>query len=233
MNILSFSISFSALLSLVLPVSFPVSTTTTNVIIKIKTKPYCRRRRGRKLGRLSEPYKGIEECFGRIIKEEGFGAIAERKHRQCHILLPYPGLEICIVSRRIEMATVILVTWHLNALLVLLQWILIKWHIAVYILSSGWLLDEVSGGLEKRLSLSKNSLLLLLVQPSLIEVELVSFIEAAKFVEYNSPLSEEQKKKAKTLKVICNLNNAKTLKEAKKLCTQVSTLHLLLKILKF
>ncbi|RZC90446.1 hypothetical protein C5167_029578 [Papaver somniferum] len=134
MNSLSFSISFSALLSLVLPVSFPVSTTTTIVILKIKTKPYCRRRRGRKLGRLSEPYKEIGECFGRIIKEEGFGAIAERKHRQCHMLLPYPGLEICIVSRRIEMATVIC-------------------------------------------CLSKNSLLLLLVQPSLIEVELVSFIK--------------------------------------------------------
>ena len=28
-----------------------------------------------KAGRLSEPYKGIGECFGRTIKEEGFGSL--------------------------------------------------------------------------------------------------------------------------------------------------------------
>ncbi|KAI3847873.1 hypothetical protein MKX03_009228 [Papaver bracteatum] len=30
-----------------------------------------------KAGRLSEPYKGIGECFGRTIKEEGFGHCGE------------------------------------------------------------------------------------------------------------------------------------------------------------
>ncbi|RZC59072.1 hypothetical protein C5167_006370 [Papaver somniferum] len=44
--------------------------------------------------RLSEPYKEIGECFGRIIKEEGFGVIVERKYKQCHALLPYSGLEL-------------------------------------------------------------------------------------------------------------------------------------------
>ena len=28
-----------------------------------------------KAGRLSEPYKGIGDCFGRTIKEEGFGSL--------------------------------------------------------------------------------------------------------------------------------------------------------------
>ncbi|KAI3968091.1 hypothetical protein MKX01_015611 [Papaver californicum] len=51
--------------------------------------------------------------------------------------------------------------------------------------------------------------------------------KAAKFIEYDSPFSEEEKKQAKTLKVSCNLNNAacklklKSYKEAEKLCTKV------------
>lgn len=28
-----------------------------------------------KQGRLSEPYKGIGDCFGRVIKEEGMGSL--------------------------------------------------------------------------------------------------------------------------------------------------------------
>ncbi|XP_058093441.1 70 kDa peptidyl-prolyl isomerase-like isoform X1 [Magnolia sinica] len=51
--------------------------------------------------------------------------------------------------------------------------------------------------------------------------------KAAKFVEYDSTFSEEEKKKSKVLKVTCNLNNAacklklKDYKEAEKLCTKV------------
>ncbi|RZC62049.1 hypothetical protein C5167_023825 [Papaver somniferum] len=51
--------------------------------------------------------------------------------------------------------------------------------------------------------------------------------KAAKFIEYDSPFSEEEKREAKTLKVSCNLNNAacklklKSYKEAEKLCTKV------------
>ncbi|MCL7034530.1 hypothetical protein MKW94_011485 [Papaver nudicaule] len=51
--------------------------------------------------------------------------------------------------------------------------------------------------------------------------------KAAKFIEYDSPFAEEEKKQARTLKVSCNLNNAacklklKSYKEAEKLCTKV------------
>ncbi|RZC47205.1 hypothetical protein C5167_040166 [Papaver somniferum] len=51
--------------------------------------------------------------------------------------------------------------------------------------------------------------------------------KAAKFIEYDSPFSEEEKREVKTLKVSCNLNNAacklklKSYKEAEKLCTKV------------
>ncbi|OVA08660.1 Peptidyl-prolyl cis-trans isomerase [Macleaya cordata] len=51
--------------------------------------------------------------------------------------------------------------------------------------------------------------------------------KAAKLIEYESSFSEEEKKKAKVLKVTCNLNNAacklklKDYKEAVKLCTKV------------
>ncbi|KAL6967967.1 Peptidyl-prolyl cis-trans isomerase fkbp65 [Sarracenia purpurea var. burkii] len=51
--------------------------------------------------------------------------------------------------------------------------------------------------------------------------------KAAKYVEYDSSFGEEEKKKAKGLKVTCNLNNAacklklKEYKQAEKLCTKV------------
>ncbi|XP_042476761.1 peptidyl-prolyl cis-trans isomerase FKBP62-like [Macadamia integrifolia] len=51
--------------------------------------------------------------------------------------------------------------------------------------------------------------------------------KAAKYIEYDSSFSEEEKKQAKALKVTCNLNNAacklklKDYKQAEKLCTKV------------
>ncbi|XP_015892215.1 peptidyl-prolyl cis-trans isomerase FKBP62 [Ziziphus jujuba] len=51
--------------------------------------------------------------------------------------------------------------------------------------------------------------------------------KAVKYIEYDTAFSEEDKKKAKTLKVACNLNNAacklklKDYKQAEKLCTKV------------
>ncbi|MQL70377.1 hypothetical protein Taro_002706 [Colocasia esculenta] len=51
--------------------------------------------------------------------------------------------------------------------------------------------------------------------------------KGAKFIEYDSSFSEEEKKQSKVLKVSCNLNNAacklklKDYKEAEKLCTKV------------
>ncbi|KAF8402184.1 hypothetical protein HHK36_013136 [Tetracentron sinense] len=51
--------------------------------------------------------------------------------------------------------------------------------------------------------------------------------KAAKFIDYDSTFSEEEKKQAKLLKVSCNLNNAacklklKDYKQAEKLCTKV------------
>ncbi|XP_039125187.1 70 kDa peptidyl-prolyl isomerase-like isoform X1 [Dioscorea cayenensis subsp. rotundata] len=51
--------------------------------------------------------------------------------------------------------------------------------------------------------------------------------KAAKFIEYDSSFSDEEKKQAKALKVTCNLNNAacklklKDYKQAEKLCTKV------------
>lgn len=53
------------------------------------------------------------------------------------------------------------------------------------------------------------------------------FLQAVKFIEYDSSFSEEEKKQAKALKVACNLNNAacklklKMYNEAEKLCTKV------------
>ncbi|KAJ4838881.1 Peptidyl-prolyl cis-trans isomerase fkbp65 [Turnera subulata] len=55
--------------------------------------------------------------------------------------------------------------------------------------------------------------------------------KAVKYIEYDSSFSEEEKKKAKALKVACNLNNAacklklKDYKEAQKLCTKVLELE--------
>lgn len=52
-------------------------------------------------------------------------------------------------------------------------------------------------------------------------------LQAVKFIEYDTNFGEEEKKQAKALKVICNLNNAacklklKDYKEAEKLCTKV------------
>lgn len=51
--------------------------------------------------------------------------------------------------------------------------------------------------------------------------------KAAKYIEYDTSFGEEEKKQAKALKVICNLNNAasklklKEYKQAEKLCTKV------------
>lgn len=51
--------------------------------------------------------------------------------------------------------------------------------------------------------------------------------QAAKFIEYDSSFSEEEKQLSKVLKVTCNLNNAacklklKDYKEAEKLCSKV------------
>ncbi|THG13347.1 hypothetical protein TEA_026145 [Camellia sinensis var. sinensis] len=39
-------------------------------------------------------------------------------------------------------------------------------------------------------------------------IEMVSFVKAVKFVEYDSTYSDEEKQQAKVLKVTCNLNNA-------------------------
>ncbi|WRX21381.1 FKBP-type peptidyl-prolyl cis-trans isomerase domain - like 10 [Theobroma cacao] len=59
------------------------------------------------------------------------------------------------------------------------------------------------------------------------EVEMVSFVKAVKFIEYDSSFSDEEKQQTKLLKITCNLNNAacklklKDYKEAEKLCTKV------------
>ncbi|KAF5962079.1 hypothetical protein HYC85_003288 [Camellia sinensis] len=59
------------------------------------------------------------------------------------------------------------------------------------------------------------------------EIEMVSFVKAVKFVEYDSTYSDDEKQQAKVLKVPCNLNNAacklklKDYKQAEKLCTKV------------
>lgn len=53
------------------------------------------------------------------------------------------------------------------------------------------------------------------------------FLQAVKYIEYDTSFGEEEKKQAKALKVACNLNNAacklklKDYKEAEKLCTKV------------
>ncbi|KAK4440512.1 Peptidyl-prolyl cis-trans isomerase FKBP65 [Sesamum alatum] len=55
--------------------------------------------------------------------------------------------------------------------------------------------------------------------------------KAAKYIEYDTSFSEEEKKRSKALKVTCNLNNAacklklKDYKEAEKLCTKVLELE--------
>ncbi|KAL9171565.1 hypothetical protein ABFS82_04G217900 [Erythranthe guttata] len=55
--------------------------------------------------------------------------------------------------------------------------------------------------------------------------------KAAKFIEYDTSFSEEEKKQSKVLKVTCNLNNAacklklKEYKQAEKLCTKVLELE--------
>lgn len=52
-------------------------------------------------------------------------------------------------------------------------------------------------------------------------------MQAAKFIEYDTDFSEEEKKQAKALKISCNLNDAacklklKDYKQAEKLCTKV------------
>ena len=51
--------------------------------------------------------------------------------------------------------------------------------------------------------------------------------QAAKYIEYDSSFSEEEKKQSKALKISCKLNNAacklklKEYREAEKLCTKV------------
>uniref|UniRef100_A0A453RM24 Uncharacterized protein n=1 Tax=Aegilops tauschii subsp. strangulata TaxID=200361 RepID=A0A453RM24_AEGTS len=50
---------------------------------------------------------------------------------------------------------------------------------------------------------------------------------AAKFIDYDTSFSEDEKKQSKQLKITCNLNNAacklklKDYKQAEKLCTKV------------
>lgn len=52
-------------------------------------------------------------------------------------------------------------------------------------------------------------------------------MQAAKFIEYDTSFTEDEKKQSKALKVSCKLNNAacklklKDYKEAEKLCTKV------------
>lgn len=52
-------------------------------------------------------------------------------------------------------------------------------------------------------------------------------MQAAKYIEYDTDFSEEEKKQRKTLKISCNLNNAacklklKDYKQAKKMHTKV------------
>ena len=56
-------------------------------------------------------------------------------------------------------------------------------------------------------------------------------LQAAKFIEYDTSFTEEEKKQSKALKVSCKLNNAacklklKDYKEAEKLCTKVLELE--------
>lgn len=56
-------------------------------------------------------------------------------------------------------------------------------------------------------------------------------MQAAKFIEYDTDFSEEEKKQSKALKISCNLNNAacklklKDYKQAEKLCTKVLLDH--------
>lgn len=61
----------------------------------------------------------------------------------------------------------------------------------------------------------------------LIQFVCSSYMQAVKYIEYDSSFSEEEKKQAKALKVACNLNDAacklklKEYKQAEKLCTKV------------
>lgn len=47
-----------------------------------------------KTGHLSEPYKGITDCFARTI--EDCIVIVERKYSKCDAVLPNSGPELCI-----------------------------------------------------------------------------------------------------------------------------------------
>lgn len=42
-----------------------------------------------KTGRLTEPYKGIGECFSRVIKEEGFGSLWRYSFNNTHNPTPH------------------------------------------------------------------------------------------------------------------------------------------------
>lgn len=59
-----------------------------------------------------------------------------------------------------------------------------------------------------------------------------SSVQAVKYIEYDTSFAEEEKKQAKALKVVCNLNDAasklklKEYKQAEKLCTKVSNFDL-------
>lgn len=59
----------------------------------------------------------------------------------------------------------------------------------------------------------------------LVRVKL--YVQAAKYIEYDTSFSEEEKKQSKVLKVSCNLNNAACMlklrdyKQSEKLCTKV------------
>lgn len=59
-----------------------------------------------------------------------------------------------------------------------------------------------------------------------------SFVQAVKYIDYDTAFGEEEKKQSKALKVACNLNDAacklklKDYKQAEKLCSKVCNLGL-------
>lgn len=63
-----------------------------------------------------------------------------------------------------------------------------------------------------------------------IDRMLIDVRQAAKFIEYDSSFTDEEKQQSKVLKISCKLNNAacklklKDYKEAEKLCSKVSCL---------
>jgi FK506-binding protein 4/5 len=63
-----------------------------------------------------------------------------------------------------------------------------------------------------------------------IDRMLIDVRQAAKFIEYDSSFTDEEKQQSKVLKISCKLNNVacklklKDYKEAEKLCSKVSCL---------